>query len=80
MFTCLWVPSGMYFGDTVSYDSVPINFILSNSDRTIINGCFMSRSRCGTLKNPYCSVAISAEHIGQNLCSPSPVMVTSPYE
>ena len=40
---------------------------------TIINGC-PCHSRCGTLKNPYCSMTMSAEH------SHSPVVVTSPYE
>ena len=36
-------------------------------------------SRRGTLKNPHCSMAMSAEHRAK-ICSPSPVMVTFPYE
>jgi hypothetical protein len=35
-------------------------------------------SMCGTIKIPPCSKALSAEH-RPKLCSPSPVMVTSPY-
>ena len=27
-----------------------------------MNGCFVSQYRCGTLKNPHCSMAMSAEH------------------
>jgi hypothetical protein len=36
-------------------------------------------SRCGTIKIPPCSKALSAEHRSK-FCSPSPAMVTSPYE
>ena len=36
------------------------------------------QSRCGTIKIPPCSKALSAEH-RPKFCSPSPVMVTSPY-
>jgi hypothetical protein len=36
-------------------------------------------SRCGTIKIPPCSKALSAEH-GPKFCSPSPAMVTSPYK
>jgi hypothetical protein len=36
-------------------------------------------SRCGTIKIPAYSKALSAEH-RPRFCSPSPVMVTSPYE
>jgi hypothetical protein len=36
-------------------------------------------SRCGTIKIPPCSKALSAEH-GAEFCSPSPAMVTSPYK
>jgi hypothetical protein len=35
-------------------------------------------SRCGTIKIPPCSKALSAEH-SPKFCSPSPPMVTSPY-
>ena len=40
----------------------------------INRGC----SRCGTIKIHPCSKALSAEH-RPKFCSPSPVMVTSPY-
>ena len=39
-----------------------------SSEIAVINGCSVSQchirchSRCGTLKNPHCSVAMSAEH------------------
>jgi hypothetical protein len=36
-------------------------------------------SRCGTIKIPPCSKALSAKH-RPKLCSPSPAMVTSPYQ
>jgi hypothetical protein len=36
-------------------------------------------SRCGTIKIPPCSEALSAEH-RPKFCSPSPVMVTSLYK
>jgi hypothetical protein len=36
-------------------------------------------SRCGTIKIPICSKALSAEH-RPKFCCPSPVMVTSPYK
>ena len=36
-------------------------------------------SRCGTIKIPPCSKALSAEQ-RHKFCSPSPAMVTSPYE
>jgi hypothetical protein len=35
-------------------------------------------SRCGTIKIPPCSKALSAER-RPKICSPSPAMVTSPY-
>jgi hypothetical protein len=38
-----------------------------------------SHSRCGTIKIPPCSKALSAEH-KPKFCSPSPAMVTSPYK
>jgi hypothetical protein len=38
-----------------------------------------SHSRCGTIKIPPCSKALSAEH-RPKFCSPSPAMVTSSYE
>ena len=37
----------------------------------------LARVRVGTLKNPYCLVAMSAEY---KICSLLPAMVTSPYE
>jgi hypothetical protein len=36
-------------------------------------------NRCGTIKIPPCSMALSAEH-RPKFCSPSPVMVMSPYK
>jgi hypothetical protein len=36
-------------------------------------------SRCGTIKIPLCSKALSAEH-RHKFCSPSPATVTSPYK
>jgi hypothetical protein len=36
-------------------------------------------ARCGTIKIPPCSKALSAEH-KPKFCSPSPAMVTSPYK
>jgi hypothetical protein len=36
-------------------------------------------SRCGTIKIPPCSKALSAEH-RPKFCSPSPAIVTSPYK
>jgi hypothetical protein len=36
-------------------------------------------SRCGTIKIPPCSKALSAEQ-RPKFCSPSPAMVTSPYK
>jgi Fe-S-cluster containining protein len=36
-------------------------------------------SRCGTIKIPPCSRALSAKH-RPKFCSPSPAMVTSPYK
>ena len=33
---------------------------------------------CGSLKDPHCSMAISAEHIRVKIFSTSPAMVTSP--
>jgi hypothetical protein len=38
-----------------------------------------SHSRCGTIKIPPCSKAMSAEH-RPTFCSPSQTMVTSPYK
>ena len=35
-----------------------------SSEMTIINWC-PCHSRCGTLKNPHCSMAMSAEHISK---------------
>ena len=43
---------------------------------TIINGCSVSQ-QCCTLKNPSCSMVISAEHRSK-ICSRSPAVVTSP--
>jgi hypothetical protein len=37
------------------------------------------RSRCGLIKIPPCSEALSAEH-RPKFCSPSPAMATSPYK
>ena len=33
-----------------------------SSEMTILNGCPVSQYMCGTLKNPHCSMAMSAEH------------------
>jgi hypothetical protein len=39
----------------------------------------LCHSRCGTIKIPPCSKALSAEH-RPKFCSPTPAMVTSPYK
>jgi hypothetical protein len=39
----------------------------------------LCHSRCGTIKIPLCSKALSAEH-RPKFCSPSPAVVTSPYK
>ena len=43
-----------------------------SSEMTIINGC-PCHSWCGTLKNPHCSMAMSADHRSK-FCSPSPTI------
>ena len=73
----LWSHNACVLRSGLEFYNLPWHECPSSLEMTIINPC---HSRCGTLKNLHCSMAMRAEHSSKlEITNLSPVIVTSPY-